>query len=1033
MHCSNCGSENRTGAKFCNDCGAPLPLPCPSCGVENRPGAKFCNDCGTSLVVSSQLSVLNPQSPTPNTQHPSGERRQLTVMFCDLVGSTALSEQLDPEELREVIQGYQATCAEVISRYDGHIAQYLGDGLLVYFGYPVAHEDDAARAVRAGLEIVAALQKQNAAMPLGVGARRAVPLQVRLGIHTGQVVVGEMGAGSKREQLALGDTPNIAARLQSLATPDTVVLSAATQRLVAGLFNCQDLGPHTLKGVSTPTRVYQAVSESDARNRFEAEASAGLTPLTGRDKELALLLRHWEQVQEGEGQVVLLSGEPGIGKSRLVREFRERVLCEEAIPIEFHCSPYHQNSAFYPIVDRLQRLLQWQKDEAAQTKLEKLQAMLARYTFPQPNTLPLLAALLSLPHPTGVPPLTLSPQRQKQKTQEALIAWLLEEAAQHTVCCAWEDLHWADPSTLEFLQLLIEQVPTARLYVLLTFRPEFISPWGARSHLSYLTLNRLGRNQISHMVENVASGKTLRADLLQQIIAKTDGVPLFVEELTKSVIESVGATHASPQQLAIPATLHDSLMARLDRLGPAREIAQLGAVIGREFSYELIHALSPLAEDDLQKSLNRLLEAELIHQRGLLPQARYIFKHALVQDAAYQSLLKSTRQQYHQQIAQVLEERFAEIKATQPELLAHHYTEAGLIEQAIPYWQQAGQQAAQRSANTEAFSHLTKGLKLLQTTPDSSDHVRQEITLQLALGNILLAAKGYGDPEVGQAYLRARDLCQQSRETSQIFPVLFGLWLFYSIRGELQTAKEITAQLLDLTNKGQDPEFLVEAYRAYGVTESHFGNFPSARTALEQALSLYDPQKHGIHAFSYGHDPSIASLIYLAWSLWYLGYPDQARQSICEARRRSRELAHPFSLAFALGFGLILYQLCGEREAILQWEKEASALHAEQTFPLWESWSKVIRGWTAIEGNDTTRGIELIRQGIADSRATGTELMSPHWLALLATAYGKAGDTARGLATVAEALAIVATSKEAFYEAELYRLKGELLIQMAKA
>jgi class 3 adenylate cyclase len=710
-------------------------------------------------------------------------------MFCDLVGSTALSEQLDPEELRDVVRNYQALCAEVIDRYEGHIAQYLGDGLLVYFGYPMAHEDDAARAVRAGLEIVQALRSQVPSSlkgeeqregkqrrqwqdtphpgPLPRGARG---LQVRIGIHTGQVVVGEMGGGSKREHLALGDTPNIAARLQGLAEPDTVVLSAATQRLVARLFICQDLGFHTLKGASTPIQVYQVIRESGAHDRFETEVSAGLTPLTGREEELALLWRRWQQAKEGEGQVVLVSGEPGIGKSRLLREFHERVRREGVTPIEFHCSSYHQNSAFYPIVACLQRVLQFNREDSPEERLRKLEEEVRRALPLQPDTMPLLASLLSLPHPSGAPPLNLSPQRQKQKTQEALVAWLLKEAEHQAVLCSWEDLHWADPSTLEFLQLLIEQAPAARLCVLLTCRPEFAAPWGTRSHFSYLTVGRLGRMQAARMIANIAEGQQLPEEIVRQIIAKTDGVPLFVEELTKSVMESLGAVHESPLQLTIPATLHDSLRARLDRLDTAKEVAQLGAVIGREFSYELLYAISPLPEAALQQALHRLVEAELIYQHGLAPQARYIFKHALIQDAAYQSLLKSTRQRYHQRIARVLEDRFAEIKENQPELLAHHYTEAGLVERAIPYWRQAGEQAGQRSAYVEAVAHLTKGLEALKALPETPERIHQELALQLALRDAPVVVHGYTAPEVEKTVLRAWALCQQLKETPPALP-----------------------------------------------------------------------------------------------------------------------------------------------------------------------------------------------------------------------------------------------------------------------
>ena len=759
--------------------------------------AKFWSGSATAVLESrvqsleseeqGRASTVQTLDPRRQTLDSAAERRQLTVMFCDLVGSTALSELLDPEELREVVRAYQATCTDAIQRYAGHIAQHLGDGLLVYFGYPAAHEDEAQRAVRTGLEILARLQTLNARLQPAIKERLPHPIQVRIGVHTGLVVIGEIGNSEKREVLALGETPNIAARLQGLAEPDTVVLSAATHHLVVGLFECQELGLQTLKGISTPLSVYRVVRESEAQSRFEAAVSRGLTPLVGREDELGLLRRRWAQAEAGEGQVVLLSGEPGIGKSRLVQELKEQLSQEGTIRIEFRCSPYHQNSALYPVTEHLQRVLGVERDDSAQIKLGKLEQTLSHYRFPQADTLPLLAALLSLPHPEGIPPLTLSPEQQKEKTLQALVRWLCEEAERQAVYCTWEDLHWADPSTLELLDLYLDQVPTARMLALLTFRPEFMPPWGSRSYLSQLTLGRLGRAQVERIVENVTGGRTLPDEVVEQVVAKTDGVPLFVEELTKTVIE-LGFVRAVNSHyeltrplsaLAIPATLHDSLMARLDRLAEAKAVAQLGATLGREFSYELLQAVSSVDEATLQHGLAQLVDAELVYQRGLPPHAHYIFKHALVQDTAYQSLLKRERQRLHQQIAHVLVERFIDTAATQPELVAHHYTEAGLGEQAIPYWQQAGERAVDRSAYVEAISHLSKGLELLKTLPETVERLHQELNLQIPLGLAFMATKNYAAPEVGKAYIRARELCRQVGETPQLAPVLYGLWIIH--------------------------------------------------------------------------------------------------------------------------------------------------------------------------------------------------------------------------------------------------------------
>ncbi|MBI3302076.1 MAG: AAA family ATPase, partial [Deltaproteobacteria bacterium] len=589
---------------------ASSQLPVPS---SSQPPTPQTSDSGLR-TPDAKLQTLDPRRQTLDSARPEAERRQLTVMFCDLVGSTALSGQLDPEELREVVRAYQEACAGVILRYEGHIAQYLGDGLLVYFGYPQAHEDDAQRAVRAGLGIVGAIHE----LPLP-HTRLQHPLQVRIGIHTGLVVVGEIGGGARYEQLALGETPNIAARVQGIAASDAVVISADTYRLIQGLFTCRDVGPQPLKGISAPVQVYQVLGESGAQSRFEVAVTTGLTPLVGREHEIGLLLERWEQAKEGEGQVVLLSGEPGIGKSRLVQELKEQGVKEGATRIEFRCSPYYQNTALYPIIEHLQRVLEFQREDAPHIKLAKLAKTLSSYRFPQADTVPLLAALLSLPHPEGYPPLTLSPQKQRQKTHEALVAWIMEDAERQAVYCTWEDLHWADPTTLEILHPYLEQVPTARMLAVLTFRPEFQPPWSSRSHLSQITLSRLGRKQVETMVEKATGGKTLPAAVVQQIVRKTDGVPLFVEELTKMVVESGLVREADGHYeltgplppLAIPSTLHDSLMARLDRLAIARELAQLGAALGREFTYELIQAVSPVDEVLLQRELTMLVEAEL--------------------------------------------------------------------------------------------------------------------------------------------------------------------------------------------------------------------------------------------------------------------------------------------------------------------------------------------------------------------------------------------------------------------------------------
>ncbi len=1091
MHCQSCGVENPEGVKFCHECGSALRNRCPQCGNENPLSAKFCGECGAALLgkskgkrrktknqdgLGSNVQRLESKERSPasssrtldtrlrDSRPDAAERRQLTVMFCDLVGSTTLSEQLDPEEYREVVQAYHAMCAEVVTRYAGFTAQHLGDGLLVYFGYPSAYEDEAARAVRTSLEILAGLQFLNVQLKPALKARLPHPIQARIGIHTGLVVIGEIGSSEKRELLALGETPNLAARLQGLAEPDTVVISAATQRLVQGLFACQDLGSQELKGLTTPVAVHQVLGESGVQGRFEAAVQKGLTPLVGREEELGLLQRRWEQAKEGAGQVVLLGGEPGIGKSRLVQELKEHVNVAGATCIEFHCSPYHQNSALYPIIEHLQSLLQFSRDEAPVTKLGKLQQALVRYRFPQADTVPLLASLLSLPHPEGYPPITVSPQKQKEKTQAVLVAWLVEEAEQRPVCTVWEDLHWTDPSTLEVLTLLLDQAPTTRLLVLLTSRPEFTSPWGSRSYFTQLTLNRLGRAQVREMVRHVA-GQALRPsilrqaqdsertesesdreslpvraepveaqtalsdDLIEAVATKTDGVPLFVEELTKSVVESAGAQHAAPLPLAIPATLQDSLMARLDRLGPAKEIAQLGATIGREFSYELLHAVANRDEGSLQRGLRRLVETELIYQRGLPPQATYLFKHALIQDTAYQSLLKSKRQQLHQQIARVLEEQFPSTRETQPELLAHHYSEAGLAEQAIPYWQKAGQRAVDRSAYAEAISHLSKGLALLKTLPETEKRHSQELNLQTPLGLAFMATKNYAAAEVGLAYTRARELCRQVGETPQLATVLDGLWIFHLVRGELQTAYEAAKQLLALGLNTQEPTLIMEGQHGLGQISYFMGEFATARKHMEQAIVHYDTLQTLSPLLHPPQDPGVMSRGYAAWSLWHLGYPAQALQRVHEAFALAQKLSHPFSIAFALNFAFTLHQFRKERQLAQAHLEKLIAFSSEHGFPQLAALGTFMQGAVLVARGQIKEGLAQMHQGMDAYLAGGAELGHPTLLGGLATIYGAVGRIEEALTLLTEAWTSLNKTNQHVYAVGLHLQRGTLLLK----
>jgi predicted ATPase/class 3 adenylate cyclase len=994
------------------------------------PSAQSASQPVTQEVWRSQ-TTSSPAAPSP----PDAERRQLTVMFCDLVDSTKLSSQLDPEEYREVVRVYQKVCSEVINRFEGHVAQLLGDGLLIYFGYPQAHEDDPQRAVRTGLGILVAMGDLNSRLQQAKG----IQLAVRVGIHTGLVVVGAMGEGGRQEQLALGETPNVAARIQGLAASDTIAISEATYRLVQGYFQCQDLGAQALRGVIESIHVYHVLRESGTTSRLDVAQPRGLTPLVGREQEVGLLLERWEQAKSRQGQVVLLSGDPGIGKSRLVQMLKDHVANEPHTHWECRSAEYSQNTALFPITDVFQRLLRLQADDTPDEKLGKLEQMLHQYRLPLEESVPLFAPLLSLPIPADqYPPLNLSPQRQRQKTLETIVAMLLELEEHQPVLFIVEDLHWTDPTTLELLNLVIEQIPTTSMLTVLTCRPHFQPSWSHRSYLSEVTVHRLSQPHIERMTTQVIGGKLLPPQVLAQIVEKTDGVPLVVEELTKAILESGSLKEVddhyeltgSLSTFAIPATLQDSLMARLDRLMTGKVIAQLGATIGRQFSYELIQKVSQLDETMLQRELGRLGEAEIVYQRGVPPQSTYVFKHALIQDSAYESLLKSTRQHYHQRIAHVLESQFPETTEGQPELLARHCTEAGLIEQAVGYWHKAGQSAVQRSAHAEAIAHLRQGLALLETLPETPQRLQREVDMHIALGASLIATKGFAAPEVGQTYTRARQLCQSLDDPHQLFPVLHGLHRYYNNGAEYRTAQELGEQLLTLAQQAQDAAMLVVAYRILGSTLFQLGAAAEALTHYTQGMALYDAQQHRASTFLYGEDAGVMCHSFAARTLWYLGYPDQGKARSHEAVTLAQQSAHPFSLAYALTVAASFHQHRREMRCIQERAEAATSLATEQGFPT-QMIGSLLHGWVLAQQGQAQEGVEQMHQVLRAHRGTGAVSNLSYFLALLAEAHGTLGEPEAGLAALAEALTHADTTGERWYESELYRLKGELLLQQS--
>jgi len=999
------------------------------------PPAEHLTASAAACALPQAIEHPEPGAPPAEIKSSEGERRQLTVMFCDLVGSTELSTRLDPEDLREIIRGFQETCAKVIAQFDGYIAQYLGDGMLVYFGYPKAHENDAERATLSGLGIIEALagfEPKNA---------KDIKPAVRVGIATGLVVVGEIiGEGSAKEMTGVGETPNIAARLQALAKPNTMVISSVTHTLIGAEFRCEDLGGLQLKGVAEPVHAWRVIGRAEGEHEAEESGAADGFPLVGRDDEIGLLLRRLAQSKDRHGQAVLISGDAGIGKSALAETVGAQAKKEGFTRTTFRFSPYYTNSALYPVIEHIKRLCRWEAGDSPYTKLAKLEQILANYNWAAKakEVVPLFAALVSLQLPEGrYPPLNLTPQEQKQRTLDALVAWTLEEAERRPIFDLWDDLHWADPTTLELLGLLMDQTATASLLIVMTFRPEFIPPWPTRSHMTPITLSGLEPPAIEAMVTRLAGGKALPTEVVRHIVKKTDGVPLYVEELTKVILGSALLREETDRYdltgplsaVAIPATLQESLTARLDRLPKLREVAQLGAVLGREFAYEMLKAIAPMDEAELQDGLSQLVGAELLYQRGRPPRATYSFKHALIEDAAYQSLLKRTREQCHRQVADILETRFPETVETQPELLAHHHTEANSPQTAVEYWLKAGQQAVHRFADREAVGHLKKGLGVLLTLPDTPERARLELTLQTSLGPALMAIKGYAAPEVGNAYRRARDLCQELKEITQLFPVLWGLWMYHLVRAEHEAANELTKQILGVAQTTGDPDLALEAHFAVGLSAFYCGDLLSAREHLEQTISAYDPERHKGLASAYGGlDPGVCCSEYVAWTLWLLGYPDQALKRTDEAQSLVKRVGNLYTQARSLYWDSLVRQFTGQWDVLRERIEVAISMATEHGFAIVLGVGPIMRGWALVAEGRAEEGIGQISQGLERYRATGAGFQLPHLLTSLIEAYKKLEQPEEGLTALAEAQALVEKTGERYYEAELQRLKGELLL-----
>jgi class 3 adenylate cyclase len=968
---------------------------------------------------------------TPSTtglrQDRGVERRHLTVLFCDLVNSTDIAAQLDPEEWREIVATYHRAATDAIAQLSGHVAKSLGDGVMAFFGYPEAHENNAERAVRAGLAILEAISDATR----GLAEHHKIGLAARVGIDSGQVVVGEGGQGID----VFGAVPNIASGVQTAAEPNSVLITASVLQLVPGQFVVEDRGAQTLKGVPQPVQLYRVSRATEARGRLQAWAVRGLTPFVGREEELRLLTTRWELAREGEGQFVLVVGEPGIGKSRLLQQFHEHFGGSQHVWIQVERAPYYQNSPFSSAADLMQQGLGWRGDESVEDKLGQLGRALEQAELKVGEAVSLIAPLLNLPVPEIHAPLRLSPEQQRKRLLATLAGWILGKARTRPLVIVMEDLQWVDPSTLELQQLLVEQGVSAPLLLLCTARPEFRVPWPTRAHHTQITLSRLNRSQAREMVTRVAASAKLSEDVLDVVVDRAGGVPLFAEELTRAVLED-GTAEAVR---TIPATLQDSLMARLDRLGPAKDAAQIAAVIGREFSYELLQAVSPMSEEELQSALARLADAELIYARGIPPEASYQFKHALVLDTAYEALLKSRRRELHRRVAERLAEKFPEVADARPEILARHWTEAGAAEPAVAAWRKAGRRAIERFANTEAVANLSRALEVLNKLPESRERDTKELGLQMLLTTPLIAIEGYSAPEVEKACYRARDLSNRIGDTPHLFSILGGLNSIYRNRGEFPTALELANQMLGLAERNDDPVMLVWAYNALGMTSWVLVDFASSRDHFERSIAHYNFQEP--HSYGWVQDPGATGLSALAWILHALGYPEQALRKQRQAIDWARKLADPYTLQSVLSGAWSLHFERGEFQTALRTAEERMAVCKEHGFEfvLQEAIAQRGLALTGLDRKDEGIGqlhelLESLEAEVAAFRRRiqfrEPERLQLHRFYLAAVAYWKSGQPLQGLKALADEQEL---SKEVGRQMERLRLKGNLLLLLKDA
>lgn len=1105
MQCPTCGSDNRVGAKFCNECATPLPLRCPSCEAENRPGAKFCDECATPLTR--QPEVRSPESgvesrksknqksesleldssdsrrrtpdPRPVSYTPrhlaerilaeqaaleargvlDGERKTITALFADIKGSMDLIEGLDPEDARHVVDPALQLMMDAVHRYEGYVAQSTGDGIFALFGAPIAHEDHPQRALYAALH----MQEESKRYAKTLQQEKGINLQIRVGLNTGEVVLRSIRKDDLHtDYTPIGHSTSLAARMESLATPGSVVVSEHTQRLVDGYFEFQPLGPTRVKGVSEPIHVYEVLGLGPLRSRLQQAARRGLAHFVGRQHELKYMQRVFDRAREGRGQVLAVIGEPGVGKSRLFHEFKLSAP-HGCLVLETFAASHSKAYPYLPLIELLKNYFQLlPQDNEHQVREKVKEKVLQLDPRLLEDTLPYLFSLLGLAEPNGLLS-QMDPQVRRRRLVDAVKRLLLRESLNQPTLCIFEDLQWLDSDTQTFLDALSDSVATAHMLLLVNYRPEYRHEWGNKPYYTQLRLAPLGQAEAKELLSALledGAGATQAAPrhsplqalpaqseeeipyvplpvdvtpFKQLVLEKTQGNPFFIEEIIQALfaqavlVRDGGVSLTTVGEVQIPPTVQGVLASRIDRLAAEeKEFLQTLAVLGKEFPLSLAKRVVNKPEEDVQRLLSHVQAAEFIYEQPAFPESAYTFKHWLTQDVAYNSLLIERKTALHERTAQAIEELYRDRLGDYYRELAHHYGRSGNSEKAIEYLQHAGLQAAQRSAYTEAIGHLTAALALLKTQPDTLARAQQELTLQIALGPPLMMTRGWADPAAEQAYTRARALSQQVGETAQIFPVLRGLWVFYLARAELQTARELGTQILSLAQSVQEPALLIEAHYTVGSTAFWLGECTLAREHLEQAIALYDAQPSRVHTIA-GLDFGVLSKCLAALTLWSLGYPDQALQKSQEALTLARDLSFPFSLAFAFFVVTMFHQSRRDKDMIQERAEAGVRLSIEHGFPFYVATGNILLGCLQAEQGQEEKGIAQILQGLTDYRATGAELIRPYFLSLLATAYDTHTRTEEGLAVLTEALSAVQQIGQYAYEPELYRLRGELL------